>query len=206
MFFELINTFVPVFMAIVLHEIAHGYAALKLGDDTAYRYGRLSFNPMNHIDWVGTILLPLMLWRMNAPFMFGWAKPVPVNFYRLRNRFRDTVIVASAGIIINALLAVLAVIIFKILPNEFCLNLLMINLALIFLNILPFPPLDGSKIFFGWINRPWAQKYVAAERKGMIILIAVIVAAPLLADIFRCPSFDVLGWYMTAMFKAVLGG
>ena len=206
MIFDLINIFIPVFAAIVLHEIAHGYAAFKLGDDTAYRYGRLSLNPLNHIDIFGTILLPLILWRINSPFMFGWAKPVPVNFSRLRHRRRDTVIVASAGIVTNALLAGLALLIFKFLPNLFCANLVMINLALIFFNILPFPPLDGSKIFFGWIDRPWAQKYVAAERQGMMVLISVIVIIPLIANAMGHPSWDILGWYMTTMFRAVLGG
>lgn len=90
--------FAAAFFSIILHEVAHGYAALLLGDDTAKRYGRLSLNPLRHVDAFGTVLLPLTLMWLGSPFLFGWAKPVPVNFARLRHRRRDTVIVASAGI------------------------------------------------------------------------------------------------------------
>ncbi|MBR5482974.1 MAG: site-2 protease family protein, partial [Alphaproteobacteria bacterium] len=99
--FQLILALIPVFFSIVLHEVAHGYAALKCGDDTAKRNGRLSLNPLVHVDKFGTIFLPLMLLWAGAPFLFGWAKPVPVNFNRLKNRRRDMVIVASAGIVVN---------------------------------------------------------------------------------------------------------
>ncbi len=202
---EVLDTFIPVLMAVVLHEVAHGYAALKLGDDTAYRCGRLSLNPIQHIDMFGTVILPLILWQLHSPFLFGWAKPVPVNFGRLRNIRRDTVIVASAGVVVNAILAILAVLIFKIMPNTFCANLIMINLALIFLNILPFPPLDGSKMLFGWINRGWARRYMAAEREGMIAVLILIVGLPVVAKVLGFSEFDPLGQYMETMFNLVLG-
>jgi len=206
-------TLVPVFFSIVLHEVAHGYAALKLGDDTALRSGRLSLNPLRHVDWFGTVFMPLTLLWSGSPFLFGWAKPVPVNFSRLKNLRRDTVIVAAAGIIVNAVLALAAVVVLAQRGNSpaagvFCFNLLTINLALIFLNILPFPPLDGSKIFFGWIDKPWARRYVAAERQGMFVLILLVVFVPVVERAFGLTSFEMLdpfGWYMHTMFRMVFG-
>nr|QIM10688.1 peptidase M48 [uncultured Alphaproteobacteria bacterium] len=211
---KLILSLVPVFLSIVLHEIAHGYAALKLGDDTAQRYGRLSLNPLKHVDWFGTIFLPLTLLWSGSPFLFGWAKPVPVNFNRLKNVRRDTVIVASAGIVVNAVLAFLAVLVLAqrglgVSAAVFGFNLLTINLALIFLNILPFPPLDGSKIFFGWIDKPWARRYIAAERQGMFVLVLLIAFVPVVERMFGLTSFemlDPLGWYMHKMFEMVFAG
>lgn len=210
---NIILSLIPVFFSIILHEVAHGYAALKLGDDTAQRQGRLSLNPLRHVDWFGTVFLPLTLLWSGSPFLFGWAKPVPVNFNRLRHVRRDTVIVASAGIIVNAVLAIFAVIMLaqrlsSMLMAAFCFNLLIINLSLIFLNILPFPPLDGSKMFFGWINKTWACRYVAAERQGMFVLILLAVFVPVVERMFGLTSFemlDPLGWYMHTMFELVLG-
>lgn len=210
MIFELIAKFVPVFIAIILHEVAHGYVALKLGDDTAKKYGRLTINPISHIDWFGSVFMPFTLWWAGAPFLFGWAKPVPVNFRKLRNQKRDTVIVASAGIVVNALLALSVFAIYILFTPEypeFLINFFWINIALIFLNILPIPPLDGSKIFFGWIDRPWAQKYVLAEREGMIAIIILIVLIPVVERMFGLGTgemFDPLGWYMNKMFSWVL--
>ncbi len=212
---EVLLTIIPVFLSIILHEIAHGYAALKFGDDTAARCGRLSLNPLNHVDWFGTVFMPLALWWSQTPFLFGWAKPVPVNFNRLRNKKRDTVIVASAGILVNAVLAGIAIFLILNLQPEFdtplqifLSNLLSINLALIFLNILPIPPLDGSKIFFGWIDKPWARKYVQAERQGMAALIVLVAFVPVVERMFGLSSFemfDPLGWYMYKMFELFLG-
>ena len=212
---EVLLTIIPVFLSIILHEIAHGYAALKFGDDTAARCGRLSLNPLNHVDWFGTVFMPLALWWSQTPFLFGWAKPVPVNFNRLRNKKRDTVIVASAGILVNAVLAATAIFLILNLQPEFdtplqifLSNLLSINLALIFLNILPIPPLDGSKIFFGWIDKLWARKYVQAERQGMAALIVLVAFVPVVERMFGLSSFemfDPLGWYMYKMFELFLG-
>ncbi len=212
---EVLLTIIPVFLSIILHEIAHGYAALKFGDDTAARCGRLSLNPLNHVDWFGTVFMPLALWWSQTPFLFGWAKPAPVNFNRLRNKKRDTVIVASAGILVNAVLAGIAIFLILNLQPEFdtplqifLSNLLSINLALIFLNILPIPPLDGSKIFFGWIDKTWARKYVQAERQGMAALIVLVAFVPVVERMFGLSSFemfDPLGWYMYKMFELFLG-
>lgn len=118
---SLIVNFVPIILAIVLHELAHGYAAYRLGDNTAKIYGRLTLNPLKHVDLFGTILLPALLYFSQAGFMFGWAKPVPVNFNNLRRSKRDLIIVASAGIVTNLALAVVSAVLLKfisILPQS----------------------------------------------------------------------------------------
>ena len=180
---SLIVNFVPIILAIVLHELAHGYAAYRLGDNTAKICGRLTLNPLKHVDLFGTILLPALLYFSQAGFMFGWAKPVPVNFNNLRRSKRDLIIVASAGIVTNLALAVVS----SIQPQStaqgviglFLLNMVVFNVVLAIFNALPIPPLDGSKILFGWIKKPWAQKYISAERQGLaaIVLIAFILPA-----------------------------
>lgn len=187
---SLIVNFIPIILAIVLHELAHGYAAYRLGDNTAKIYGRLTLNPLKHIDVFGTILLPTLLYFSQAGFMFGWAKPVPVNFNNLRHAKRDLIIVASAGIVTNLVLAAAAAVLLKLIslmPQStaqgiiglFLLNMVVFNVVLALFNALPVPPLDGSKILFGWINKPWAQKYVNAEKQGLaaIVLIAFILPA-----------------------------
>lgn len=187
---SLIVNFVPIILAIVLHELTHGYAAYRLGDNTAKICGRLTLNPLKHVDLFGTILLPALLYFSQAGFMFGWAKPVPVNFNNLRRSKRDLIIVASAGIVTNLALAVVSAVLLKfisILPQStaqgviglFLLNMVVFNVVLAIFNALPIPPLDGSKILFGWINKPWVQKYISAERQGLaaIVLIAFILPA-----------------------------
>ena len=187
---SLIVNFVPIILAIVLHELAHGYAAYRLGDNTAKICGRLTLNPLKHVDLFGTILLPALLYFSQAGFMFGWAKPVPVNFNNLRRSKRDLIIVASAGIVTNLALAVVSAVLLKfisILPQStaqgviglFLLNMVVFNVVLAIFNALPIPPLDGSKILFGWIKKPWAQKYISAESQGRaaIVLIAFILPA-----------------------------
>ena len=195
---SLIVNFVPIILAIVLHELAHGYAAYRLGDNTAKIYGRLTLNPLKHIDPFGSILLPALLYFSHAGFMFGWAKPVPVNFNNLKNSKRDLIIVSAAGIVTNLVLAIISALLLKtisFLPQStiqgilglFLLNMVVFNVVLAIFNALPIPPLDGSKILFGWVNKPWAQRYVNSERAG---LIAIVLLAFILPAVGQSLGFD----------------
>ena len=186
---SLIVNFVPIILAIVLHELAHGYAAYRLGDNTAKIYGRLTLNPLKHIDPFGSLLLPALLYFSHAGFMFGWAKPVPVNFNNLKNSKRDLIIVSAAGIVINLVLAIISALLLKaisFLPQStaqgilglFFLNMVVFNVVLAIFNALPIPPLDGSKILFGWVNKPWAQRYVNSERAGLIAIVLLAFILP----------------------------
>ncbi len=206
----IVITLIAVFLAIVLHEVAHGYAAYVLGDDTAKKAGRLSLNPLKHIDPFGSIFLPLFLLWSGSGFLFGWAKPVPVSFYRLKKFPRDMLIVSGAGIFVNLLLALVSGLLFtymNFLPDVvriflvyFCIS----NLVLAFFNLIPIPPLDGSKLFFGWIKKPWAQEYVSSERYGLAALIVLIVLLPMIGAAFGLPVIDPLRWYLSAMLNGFM--
>lgn len=203
-------TLVAVFLAIVLHEVAHGYAAYVLGDDTAQKAGRLSLNPLKHIDPFGSIFLPLFLLWSGSGFLFGWAKPVPVSFYRLRKFPRDMLIVSGAGIFVNLLLALVSGLLFTYLNflhdivRMFLVYFCISNLVLAFFNLIPIPPLDGSKLFFGWIKKPWAQEYVSSERYGLAALIVVIVILPMIGAAFGLPVIDPLRWYLSTMLNGFM--
>lgn len=189
---------IPVLLAITLHEAAHGYAAYMLGDDTARQHGRLSLNPIVHIDPVGTIAMPLLLYIFGG-FLFGYAKPVPVNFGRLRNPRRDMILVALAGPATNLLLAVLGALLIPIvlLLPEFLLpwllanlqNLMMFNLFLAVLNMLPLPPLDGGRVMVGLLPFRQARKYQQIEPYGIFILVGVIIILPMIFRTIGIP-FD----------------
>jgi Zn-dependent protease len=191
-FFDASAWVIPVIMAVTFHEAAHGFVARMLGDDTAWRLGRVSFNPLKHIDPFGTILLPGLLLLLRSPFLFGYAKPVPVNFKALRNPRRDMIWVAAAGPGMNLALATLAAFAFHLvvyLPDTANLwvarnlqNALVINVVLAVFNMLPLPPLDGGRIAVGLLPDALAMPLSRLEPFGMLILIAVLFLVPLLGE------------------------
>ena len=182
---------IPVVLAITLHEASHGYVALRFGDTTAYAAGRVTLNPMKHIDPVGTIAFPLALLALGkllggGSFLFGWAKPVPVNFANLRHPKRDMLWVAAAGPLSNlamALLWAMAVKIGLMLPSAyFSLPLMLmgaagvfINIIFVVLNLLPLPPLDGGRMLVSVLPHRLASNVARIEPYGLIILLVLLV-------------------------------
>jgi Zn-dependent protease len=180
----------PALTAITLHEAAHGWAAWRLGDDTAMRLGRVSFNPLRHVDLVGTVILPAALLLMRAPFLFGWAKPVPVDFMRLRHPRRDMVWVALAGPGANLVLATAAALSFHAinwLPASIddwvadnLRNAILLNLVLAVFNMLPIPPLDGGRVAVGLLPASLARPLARMERAGLFLVLGLFFLLPLL--------------------------
>lgn len=184
----------PLLIAITFHEAAHAFAARRLGDDTAYDLGRVSFNPLKHIDPFGTVLLPGILLLSQAPFLFGYAKPVPVNFRNLRNPRLGMVWVALAGPATNIALALLAALAFHALPlapaetakwlADNLKNALVINVLLAVFNMLPIPPLDGGRVAVGLLPNVLAYPLSRLEPWGMLILIGILIVLPLAGSQF----------------------
>jgi len=184
---------IPAIIAITLHEAAHGFAALACGDPTAKEHNRLSLNPLRHVDSMGTILLPAMLAIAHAPFIFGWAKPVPVDFSRLRSPRRDSVLVAGAGPLMNLTLAMLSAIALKFVPvdesvgirltSELLQNSIMFNVVLAVFNMLPIPPLDGGRVAVGVLPLALARPLARLENYGMVILLALLIGLPWLGEL-----------------------
>jgi Zn-dependent protease len=182
---------IPVLFAITLHEVAHGWVARKLGDPTAEMLGRLTLNPLKHIDPIGTVLIPLLLLVLGG-FIFGWAKPVPVTPQNLRNPRRDMAIVAAAGPLSNLLMAVFWVLIVKL---AFALSANMpqfatplsymgiagvtINLVLMVLNLIPLPPLDGGRVVNGLLPPRLSWQYSRIEPYGFFIILALLATGAL---------------------------
>src|SRR5881398_2967893 len=192
---------IPLVIAIVFHEVAHGLVARRLGDPTAQERGRLSLNPIKHIDPFGTVILPLLLAISHAP-MFGWAKPVPVNYARLRHPRRDMVLVALAGPGMNLLLALLgaialsATLSFSSDPNSptavflarNAFNFVFINIFLGIFNLLPVPPFDGGHVVEGLLPAPLAIRFRQIGRYSLVVLIILLLVLPAIS-----PSANVVG-------------
>ena len=187
---------IPGIFAITFHEAAHGYVAYKLGDDTAWKMGRVTFNPIRHIDLFGTIILPLLLLAATAPtgrpLVFGYAKPVPVRFDRLNHPRRDMVWVALAGPGTNILLALVSAVLLtgvRYLPHFFQdWSIASLQLSLIFnvvvgvFNMIPLPPLDGGRVAVGLLPEVMAVPLARSERYGMLILITLLFLLPLIGE------------------------
>jgi len=203
---------VPLLFSVTIHEVAHGYVALRMGDNTARLAGRLTLNPIKHLDFFGSLILPLILKLTGSPVIFGYAKPVPVNFSNFRDIRKGTIYVASAGVLANFILAILSGILFQTLvhfqwvwyPSIFkplIMDLyhmlfysVVINSVLGIFNLIPIPPLDGSKILAMFLPPALRMQLVRIERFGMIIIIFLLLTNLLdrLISFFLTPMFNIL--------------
>jgi Zn-dependent protease len=212
MLFNIATWLIPLVIAIVLHEISHGWVANAFGDPTARDLGRLSPNPIRHVDPIGTVGLPLLLAISGAP-VFGWAKPVPVVAARMRNPRLHMMLVAIAGPGMNLLLALVAAIALALLlpvlqPTRAGAafiaanleNFLVINIFLAVFNMLPMPPFDGGHVVEGLLPRPLARRYAKIGRYGFLLLILLLVVLPMVA-----PQANIVERLVVPPVKAILG-
>lgn len=209
---ELALAIVPAVLAITLHEAAHGYAALALGDTTAKDAGRLSLNPLRHVDRMGTLIVPgillvtqLLLPPHRVSFMFGWAKPVPIGAWRFKDPRRGMAIVAVAGPAMNFFLAWLGALAVQQVTNEIAVQFLfyfiLTNLVLGLFNLLPIPPLDGGRVVVGLLPLELARVWEQLERYGILIVLGLVFLLPRLTD--YDPVGDALNIVLPWAFKTI---
>jgi Zn-dependent protease len=213
MLYEASTWVLPVVFAVTFHEAAHGFVAYRFGDDTAWRAGRVTFNPLKHIDRFGTIVLPALLILLRSPFLFGYAKPVPVNFRRLDRPRRDMVWVALAGPATNVLLAVASSLLFygvDLMPPSpaewLAANLvhsIQINAVLCVFNMLPLPPLDGGRVAVGLLPDALAFPLARLERYGILILLLFLLVIPYVGEQIG-HNLNILGWLIGAPTEALI--
>ena len=182
-------------VAMTIHEFAHGFVAYKLGDKTAMREGRLTLNPLAHIDPIGTVILPLLLFLSSrGQFIFGAAKPVPINYWALGNPKRDIIWVGLSGPVANLLLAFVLSVVLKFIPataliQYICAQLILINVILGVFILIPLPPLDGSRVVIGLLPEPLASRYASIEPYGFFIVMGLVALG----------AFDIIIWPIVKM-------
>ncbi len=202
-----------IILAITLHEASHGYVAWKLGDDTAYMLGRVTFNPLRHIDPLGTIILPALL-VFTTGYMFGYAKPVPVNFRKLRTPRRDMVLVAAAGPASNILIALASAIALRLMPetatmttaviSEIFIYSILFNVIIAIFNMIPLPPLDGGRVAVGLLPYPLSWYLARLERYGMVILLVALIGLPFIGQQIGT-DLNVFRWFIMPIVEYVQG-
>jgi Zn-dependent protease len=206
----------------VAHEYAHAEAAYRQGDDTAYMLGRLTLNPLKHIDPIMTVLVPVILWVSHAPFLFGAAKPVPVNPRKYRKFVRGDVIVSLAGIVVNLALFVAFTVLFGVVGmvgerapslagtfgilQEMTYYGMRLNLVLAFFNLIPIPPLDGSHVFYHLLPPGWGLKYRQFSALGMVPLLLILWLAPGVINLFLWPAYQLMNLGLAVVGGLRIGG
>jgi Zn-dependent protease len=208
--YSLTTWIIPLLLCMIIHEVSHGIAALKLGDKTALYSGRLTLNPIPHIDIYGSILIPVFLLATGSPFLFGWAKPVPVSVSNLNRPKRDMGLVAAAGPLSNLILAILFVIVGRfgiaLIPETnrlfpwFISNIyhgVTLSLVIGIFNLLPILPLDGGRILLSILPLKYAVRYQETEKYGFFILLGVLFILPML-------GINITGWFVGTLYPFFL--